>query len=104
MDSYNQEDSYYDEATHLAALVGRWCRWDLNGTKMQLGPKRRKTAPKAQIEKRNRPSRPELYIKGLVCKEPIIAQFKEPVAKNRQLTLYEANCNDGYDSDFTVNT
>ena len=37
-------------------------------------------------------------------KEKIIAQFKTPVTKNRQLTAYEANRNDGYDSDFTANT
>ena len=37
-------------------------------------------------------------------KECVIAQFKEPVTKNHQLTAYEATCSDGYDSDFTAKT
>ena len=37
-------------------------------------------------------------------KERIVAQFKEPVTKNRRLTAYEATRSDGYDSDFTANT
>ena len=37
-------------------------------------------------------------------KGQVIAHFKEPITKNRQLTVYEANCSDRYDSDFTANT
>ena len=37
-------------------------------------------------------------------KERIIAQFREQVTKNRQLTAYEANRNDGYNLDFSANT
>ena len=37
-------------------------------------------------------------------KKRVIAQFKEPVTKNCQLTAYEASRSDRYDSDFTANT
>ena len=37
-------------------------------------------------------------------KDQVIAQFKEPLTKNRQLTAYEATRSDRYDSDFTANT
>ena len=37
-------------------------------------------------------------------KKRIIAQFKEPVTKYRQLTAYEVTRSDQYDSDFTANT
>ena len=38
-------------------------------------------------------------------KERVIAQFKEPITNNHQLTAYEARSySDGYESDFTANT
>ena len=124
MDSYDQEDSYYDEATKLAAFMGERGDVDEIQRVLECNQARRsgQPPPKDKLRRTRRPSRPELQIKGPVWtdlspdlkmawaretgdnKEKIIAQFKEPVTKNRQLTAYEANRNDGYDSDFTANT
>ena len=89
---------------------------------MQSGPTRWITAPKHKSRRGKRPSRPDLQIIGSVWtdlspdlklawaheigdnKEQIIAQFKELVTKNRQLTAYEATQSNGYDSDFTADT
>ena len=72
-----------------------------------------KPKPRLKLRRDRKPSRPELQIKGLVwinmlpelqsawvCeddrnKERVIAQFKEPITKNRQLTAYKANWSDG---------
>ena len=123
MDSYEPEDSYYDEATDLAVYMGDRGDVDSIQDMLQCSGAYRDGKPKPDGKLRCRkPIRTDLQIKGPVWtdlspdlktawaretgenKEKIIAQFKEPVTKNRQLTAYEANRNDGYDSDFTANT
>ena len=123
MFSYEPNNSYYNEATDLAVYMGE--RGDVDSIHDMLQCSRAyrdgKPKPKEKLRRR-KPIRTDLQIKGQVWselspdlkmawaretgdnKEKIIAQFKEPVTKNRQLTAYEANRNDGYDSDFTANT
>ena len=124
MDSYEPEDFYYDEATDLAAYMGERGDVDAIHNVLQYSQALRDGNPKPRQKLRRacKPSRPELQIKGTVWtdilpelqsawareddwkKEQVIAQFKEPITKNRQLTAYEATCSDGYDSYFTANT
>ena len=62
MDSYDQEDSYYDEATNLAAFMGE--RGDMDKIQMVLECNQAcrdgKPPPKHKLRQARRPSRPEL--------------------------------------------
>ena len=68
MDSYNQEDSYYNEATHLAVYMGE--RGDVDEFQMVLECNQAlcdgKSCPRQKLRREQRPSRPELQIKGPV--------------------------------------
>ena len=83
-----------------------------------------KPRPRPRLKRGMKPSCPELQIKAPLQaeillelraawageqdknKERVIAQFKEPITKNRQLTAYQSNSysHDDYESDFTANT
>ena len=125
MESYIPEDSYYNEATNLEPFMGE--RGDVNAIQnmLQCNQALRHGKPKARqkLRRERKSDRPELQIKGPVwtdmlpelrlawiCKDDrnkdrVIAQFKEPITKNCQLTAYEARSySDGYESDFTTNT
>ena len=99
MDSYEPEDSYYDEATDLAVYMGD--RGDVNSIQDMLQCSRAyrdgKPKPDGKLRRR-KPIRTDLQIKGPVWtelspdlkttwaretgenKEKIIAQFKEPAS------------------------
>ena len=68
MDSYNQVDSYYDEATHLATFLSE--RGDVDEIQMVLecnqAQQDGKPPQKHKLRRERRPSRPELQIKGPV--------------------------------------
>ena len=124
MDSYEPEDSYYDEVIDLAAYMDERGNVDSIHNVLQYSCALcdGKPKPKEKLRQAHKPNWPELQIKGTVWtnispelrsawarkddknKEQVIAQFKEPITKNCQLTAYKANWSYGYDSDFTANT
>ena len=111
MDSYDANDSYYYLATDLAAFMGHQTDMDELQHTLQCSRAMQEGKPKPNLKLRRerQPIRPDLQIKGTAwtdispelrsawihktseSKEKVIAQFKVPVTKNRQLTAYEAD-------------
>ena len=126
IESYLPKDSCYDKATNLAAFMGERGDADVIQNMLQYSQALLdgKPRPKPKLRRQRQPIRPELQIKDSLWsdillelrttwaqenpenKEQVIAQFKEPLTKNRQLTAYKAtrSYSDGYDSDFSANT
>ena len=125
MESYEPQDSYFDDATDLSAYMGEQTDVDelqhtlLCNQAMREG----KPRPPRKLRRERLPIRPELQIKGPLWsdispelrtawarestenKEKVIAQFKVPVVKNSQLAAYRSDTlSAGYESDITENT
>ena len=71
MESYNPEDSYYNEATDLFAFMGKRGDVDVNQNMLQYSQALRdgKPKPKPKLRSEQQPIRPELQIKGLLWSE-----------------------------------